>query len=322
VRLLIADDDANYCAYVVTLGARIGFVVDVAEDGEAALACLSRVCYDVVVIDLQMPRLNGMDVIARIRSDEGMKSTYTLMLSGREDVHTKVLALDAGFDDFVTKSATEAELTATLLAAHRVAARQRTLDTTIRELYGLATRDELTSVFNRRFFMAEAERMLASGGSVSIVLFDLDSFKQVNDTYGHLAGDQVLRDVGALFQKNSRPEDLVARYGGDEFVMAVANLGSIEVERIASRLAADVRSLRWSSADQTFSIGVTTGLSSSRWIVGARLDELLELADRDLYRNKWLRSQPETLQTAYELERPAGLPATDRDPEPPRPEVR
>ena len=300
LRLLVVDDDPNYCAYIRALAQRIGFVVDAAGDGESALEELTRHAYDVAVIDQEMPRLTGLAVIGRMRADESARGVYALMLTGREDLETKLSALDRGFDDFMTKSSSEAELVAKLAAAKRIAARQRTLDSTARELYGMATRDELTTVFNRRFFIAETERVLAEGASLSLVLFDLDRFKEVNDTFGHLAGDQVLRDVGALFQRGTRAEDLIARFGGDEFVMVTADLPVVDVERVAVRLAEEVAALQWRVGEERFDISVTTGFASSYLLARPTLDQLLDAADRDLYKNKWTRMNPETRPELYE----------------------
>jgi diguanylate cyclase (GGDEF)-like protein len=167
------------------------------------------------------------------------------------------------------------------------------MDVAMRELYGLATRDELTGLFNRRFFLAETERLLAAGIVVNVILFDLDAFKEVNDTHGHLAGDRVLQDIGALFHRNTRPEDVVARFGGDEFVMTVPQLDVAAIECIAARLSRNVQSLRWTVEDATFSIGVSTGIASSRLLVQPSLAQLLDAADRDMYKNKWLRKHPD-----------------------------
>jgi two-component system cell cycle response regulator len=286
LRLLVVEDDPHYRAWLAAVTRRMGFAVEVAPDGQAALDLLSSQTFEIAVVDQEMPRMTGIEVIARVRELERNKTLYAIMLTGRSEMEVKLRALDAGFDDFLSKSSPEAEIVAKLVVARRIAARQRTLDTTVRELYGLATRDELTGVFNRRFFVAEAERLLAARSIVDIVLFDLDDFKHVNDTYGHLAGDRVLRDVATLIDRNTRAEDLIARFGGDEFVMCIPHLELQDLGRLVGRLAGYVRELRWSAGGKTFAIGITTGLATSRQMEDPTLAQLLEAADRDLYRNK------------------------------------
>ena len=308
LRLLVADDDADYRAYIVALTRRVGFVVEAVPDGQAAIEALAAGNYHAAAIDHSMPRLTGIELIARVRATDETRGIYAVMLTGHEDMDTKIAALHAGFDDFVAKSSAEVEVVARLAAARRVAARQRKMDVAIRELYGLATRDELTGLFNRRFFMAEVDRMLAQGIPVSVILFDLDDFKQVNDTHGHLVGDSVLRDVGALFHRSTRPQDIVARLGGDEFVMAVPLLHLEDIERIAARLASDVHALRWVVDGGAFTLGISTGIASSRLLPQPTLPRVLNAADGDMYKNKWLRKHPD--RPAVE---PRGVAAPDAD---------
>jgi two-component system cell cycle response regulator len=299
LRLLIVDDDANYRAYIAALTRRLGFWVDTANDGEAGFQRLAHAVYDVAIIDQEMPRLSGLELIARLRSHESTRSLYAVMLTGLEDIDTKLMALDAGFDDFLTKASTESEIVAKLVSARRLALRQRTMDIAVRDLYGLATRDDLTGVFNRRFFISEAERLLAEGIALNVVLLDLDSFKHVNDTYGHLAGDAVLRDVGTTLQRNTRPEDVVARFGGDEFVVAIPQLEIAGVERVAERLARAIAALEW-RAEPRFRIGASAGFASSRLLEKPTLAQLLNAADRDMYKNKWMRKHPDVRPELYE----------------------
>lgn len=286
IRLLAVEDDENYRAYITALARRAGFAVDSVGDADTALGLLGRGGYDAAIIDHEMPRATGIELIAAIRAGEATRSIYALMLTGHEDVETKLASLKAGFDDFLAKSSTDAEITAKLIAARRIAARQRTMSVAMRELYGLATRDELTGVFNRRFFVNEAERLLDGDTVLNVILFDVDSFKQVNDTHGHAAGDGVLRDVAALFHRNTRPEDIVARIGGDEFVMAIPDLSRPEIELIAMRLSREVQTMEWHSDDARFTIGISFGVASSRDLNRPTLAQLLEAADRDMYRHK------------------------------------
>ncbi len=303
LRALVVDDHQPYREYIAELVARFGFAVTAVGDGAAALAALrdQPACH-LLIVDCEMPRMSGLALITALRATEQFSDIYAVMLTAREDLETKIAALRVGFDDFIVKSAGEVEIAAKLSAARRLVSRHKRLDDAVRELYGLATRDELTGLFNRRFFFAEAERMLASGGSVNLVFFDLDDFKRVNDTYGHLAGDRILRDVGSLFLRRTRTEDLIARYGGDEFVMLVSNLEPAEVEVLAGRMADEIGSAQWTFGNEAFSIGVTTGISCSSLLQRPTVAQLLSAGDRDLYKNKWMRKNPDLDPTLYEYD--------------------
>jgi len=302
LRALIVDYDPSVRAFLAVLLRRFGFKVAQVTDGAEAVALIDQREFDLMVIDCEMPMMSGLELIHRVRASEHCRDTYALMLTAREDTETKLNALQNGFDDFICKSLPEVELAATLVAARRIITRQHKLDSTVRELYGLATRDELTGLHNRRFFFTEAEHRLAHDPAVSVVLFDLDGFKQINDTYGHLAGDRVLRDCGALFYRSTRQEDLIARYGGDEFVMLVASGVPLEIERIAQRMANQIASLQWSYGGDPFHVSACTGYAISTLLETPTLELLLNACDRDLYKNKWLRTHPDVDPSLYEYD--------------------
>lgn len=302
MRALVVEDDEGYRSFISALVARAGFAVYESADGADALAALNERTFDLFVVDCEMPRLGGFEVVTAIRAQERHADSYTVMLTGRDDVETKLSALRLGYDDFLSKHATELEIAAKLAVARRIISRQRRLDSAVRELYGLATRDELTGLFNRRYFFAEAERMLTEGQEISFVLFDLDDFKIINDTMGHMAGDRILHDLGALFSRRTRQQDLVARYGGDEFVMLVRHAAPQEVEAIAARIAAAISETEWSFDSRSVNIGCTTGVACSSLVGSPTVSQLLGACDRDLYKNKWLRKKPAGDPTLYEYE--------------------
>ncbi|HVR39438.1 MAG TPA: diguanylate cyclase [Thermoanaerobaculia bacterium] len=302
LRALIVDDDENYLVYAQVLVARFGFKITTCGDGEAALLAIRERRYDLLVVDCDMPRLGGLDLIRYIRADEHHSDVYAVMLTALDNVETKVAALRSGYDDFLTKSAGELEIAAKLSVARRLVARQHRLDATMRELYGLATRDELTGLFNRRYFIEETERLLTNGANVNLILFDLDDFKLINDTLGHLSGDRMLRDLGALFIRRTRQEDFVARYGGDEFVMLVEGLKPAEVEAVAQRIGAEIGRAQWTFGTESYSISVTTGIACAALLDTPTLPKLISAGDQDLYKNKWLRKNPDSDPALYEYD--------------------
>ncbi len=304
LRALVVDDHEHYRKYVTKLVSGFGFNVTACADGADALDVLSAGAelFDLLVVDYQMPRINGLELIGKVRAQERHRDVYAIMLTAEPDVATQIEALRAGYDDFMAKSASDLEIGARIGAAARLIARQRRLDERVRELYGLATRDELTGLFNRRYFFAEAELLLHEGKTANLIFFDLDEFKPINDTLGHLAGDRILRDIGALFLKRTRSEDLIARYGGDEFVMLVPALSPPEVQTLAHRMAAEIGSMQWIFGTEIFSVGVTTGISCSSLLEQPAVAQLLSAGDRDLYKNKWIRRNPDGDPSLYEYD--------------------
>ena len=303
LRALIVDDDENYRFFLSTVVKRFGFATTSASNGTQAIEILhNSPPFDFLLIDYEMPNGDGLETIAAIRGDERFSDAFAVMITARNDVQTKIEALRLGYDDYINKSASELEISAKLSAARRLVVRQKRLDNAVRELYGLATRDELTGLYNRRFFFEEADRMLGAGEGINLIVFDLDDFKRVNDTFGHLAGDQMLRDIGRLFISSTRHEDVVARYGGDEFVLLVGGSQPSEVEALAKRLAAALAGTKWTFGDVTFSITISFGIACSSLIAQPALSQLIGTADRDLYKNKWVRRNPDSDPRLYEYD--------------------
>ena len=298
---LIVDDDEPYRAYVAAVVRRFGFKVTQVMDGVHAIDALRGATrFDLLIIDCEMPKMNGLDLIAEVRRHEQGKDIYALMLTAHEDLETKIRALQLGFDDFLSKSLTDSELVAKLGAARRIITRQRRLYDEMHQLYGLATRDDLTGLLNRRFLFSEMERMLSEGAAINIIFFDLDDFKSVNDTYGHLAGDRILRDIGTLFLRGTRHDDVIARYGGDEFVLLTHDLSPDEVERVAVRIALQIGDLEWNFGQGPFHLRCTSGVACSMLLTDPTVGKLLNAGDRDLYKNKWIHRNPGLDPSLYE----------------------
>jgi diguanylate cyclase (GGDEF)-like protein len=290
IRVLIVEDDENFCIWLASIARRLGLSVTTAVNGAEALKRLAESHFDLLISDFKMPRMDGLELIAQVRAKPETSGLYAVMLTAHDELSVKVTALTTGYDDFLAKGCTEVEVVAKVAAARRILARQRALDADAREWRDIANHDELTGVATRRFFFETAHRHLGEQKRIAVVLFDVDHFKSINDTYGHLTGDRVLKDIGALFLRRTRSDDVIARYGGDEFVLLVHNLTVDETHAVAERLLTELMQLQWGVAEGTIHLHLTMGLACSALHPEATIEELLEIADRDLYARKAARN--------------------------------
>jgi two-component system cell cycle response regulator len=291
-RVLIVEDDENFCLWLASIARKLGLQVTTAADGVEALETLRGAEFDLLIADFEMPRKDGLELIADVRNEAATSDLYAVMLTAHDELSVKVTALTLGYDDFLAKGCTEVEVTAKVAAARRILARHRALDADAREWRDIANHDELTGVATRRFFFEEAERHLEGGENIGVVLFDVDHFKDINDAFGHLVGDRVLNGIGTVFLRRTRSDDVIARYGGDEFVLLVLNLSVDETRAVAERLATELSGLRWSVGDSILHVGVTIGIGCSQLIEDATVERLIEAADHELYAKKSAKKHP------------------------------
>ncbi len=288
LRVLAVDDDRMYLKRLQLVLTRAGFDVVTAQDGPGAL---ERVRQDrdisVLLIDLTMPGMDGIETVSHAREAASFPGLYAILLTASDGTDVKLRALDSGLDDFLTKSSPDSEILAKLRSAARRIEMERRLHLQNEELQALALTDELTGVANRRALFREANEMLNGGKSLSVVLFDLDHFKQINDTFGHLMGDRILADVAACLKANTRVGDVIARYGGDEFVLLLPETPAPAALQITERIRSEIAQLRWHVGGQPIQIAVGTGLATAG--SGSSIATLLAESDAKLYDAKTAR---------------------------------
>lgn len=277
VRVLAVDDDPAYLRYLKLVLTRAGFDFQFTTDGRSAI---DKVRHDdsigLLLVDLVMPEMDGIETLKHLRKDATNERLYTILLTAHDSNETKLRAFNSGFDDFLSKVASETEIVAKVRSAVRRLDMEQRLHTENAKLQSLALTDELTGIANRRAMLQAAEEILSAGRLLSVVLFDLDHFKHINDTYGHLVGDQVLKDVAACLKENTRVGDVIARYGGDEFVVLLPDTDEESARMIAERVFRSLRDRKTYDITLCAAWGTSSGSGTS-------ITRLIGRADHDLY---------------------------------------
>lgn len=283
--VLLVDDTATVRFKYKALLAHAGFVVDAVEGGQEALAKLDpNHPYDLVISDLRMPGMDGFGLVKEIRNTERLKMLPVLMLTGSDDENDLIANLDAGVSDYLLKSCGQPELIARVRNLCRMKALQD-------ELERASQTDQLTGLYNRRYGVErlneEIERARRYGRDLSVVLLDIDHFKQVNDTLGHQAGDEVLQAVASQLGALSRSTDCVIRWGGEEFLFVFPETTTDEAAGIVERLRAHLESFPVHvSAEGGRAVPVTISGGVATLDVTDTLETLVDRADQALYRAK------------------------------------
>lgn len=277
MNILIVDDDASI-RRVLRLAlecAEAGaHVVAEVPDGAAALERLESFTPDLILLDRNMGLLDGVEVCRRIRANRSCASIYIILLTACAEVESKVDALDAGADDYVVKPFNIQELLARVRRGLKIAGERRSAD--IDFLTGLPNRRALEAALGR-----EAEASTRYRHALSLLMIDADHFKRVNDTYGHDAGDAVLREIASLLKRECRQCDFPARWGGEEFVLLLPGTDSENAFAFAERLRGRIAAHEFPHVgEQTVSIGVSVFRDNPGDMIG-RADAALYQAKRD-----------------------------------------
>jgi two-component system cell cycle response regulator len=285
MKILIAEDQPPAALFLCRTLEKMGHEVMVASDGEQAWRLVREGEAPLLISDWMMPRLDGPDLCRRIRAVGGDRYTYIILLTSRDRREDRLTGLRAGADDFLTKPPDPDELAVRLEIAERILAVHQQLSYQNSQLSELASIDELTGTKNRRRFREDLEllfgqaRRLAS--PLSLIMLDLDHFKEYNDSFGHPAGDQVLHWTGSILRTAVRGHDVVARYGGEEFAVLLPTTAAAEALDVAERLRSAIACRPWPHRAVTASLGVATaGLATDD------ASTLVDQADHALYQSK------------------------------------
>jgi diguanylate cyclase (GGDEF)-like protein len=289
-KILVIDDDEDFRKMIRILLELNKYTVETAEDGYKGLEKVKNCDFDLILLDVMMPGMTGIDVCYAIRIKNPEIPIVLLTAKGeKEDV---VTGINAGASDYITKHFETEVLLAKIKSLIRLKELQDELKKANKLLENLATTDGLTGIYNHRFFYEklneEFERSKRYSSYLSLIMFDLDFFKKINDRYGHMVGDSVLVEMSKIVLSNIRKNDIFARYGGEEFVLLLPHTnaeGALhEAERIRKAIESNHFQHLEKRGDVTISLGVVT--FPSKYI--NQPEDMVKLADAALYEAKRL----------------------------------
>ncbi len=278
--VLVIDDDAEFSACVQAVLEPHGITVRTAPDATRLVETLDDARPDLVLLDAMLPHVSGWDAIRIMRTMPEWREVPILFLTGRTDLESRIEAFDAGADDYLAKPLVPEEL----LARVRVRLERRRL---LRET---TERDSLTRCLSRGALLdALASRLSEArrhARTLSVAMLDVDRFKRVNDSYGHVVGDHVLMALGRLLTARFRLEDIRGRWGGEEFVIGFPSAPAATAAAVLSRVLDEFRTMPFhSERGEPFFVTFSAGISSFP-SDGATVDALIRAADRRLYEAK------------------------------------
>lgn len=293
LRVLVADDDRVSRTLMMRVVESWGYQTVEADSGDAAWALLNQPDPPrIAIIDWMMPGIDGVEICRRLHARTDTPLIYTVLLTSKADEQALIHALEQGAHDFQAKPANPGELRARLLVGRRLVESDDRLNESLARMEQMAATDELTGAANRRNFIQLAEREIyrvqRSHSPLALLVLDIDHFKTINDTHGHVAGDAALCHLVAVCQLSLRRTDIIARFGGDEFVILLPECDPPTAIHTAERLREAIHSTPVPEKGGPFNMSVTIGVATCP--AGnhqlEELDDLLRLADEALYEAK------------------------------------
>jgi two-component system cell cycle response regulator len=291
MRILIAEDDAISRRILEATLKRSGYEVVAACDGQAAWDALQAPeAPRLAILDWMMPGMDGPEVCRAVRKRGDQGYVYLLLLTACEGKQALVEGLEAGADDYLVKPFDAFELKARLDVGRRILDLQRQLLSAYEEMRHRATHDALTGVYNRGAILEQLQlewlRAQRDGGTLGVIMCDLDHFKRVNDAYGHPAGDAVLREAARRMRSVMRSYDAVGRYGGEEFLIVIPRCSQDTICSLAERLREAIAGEAVSIGSTALPISMSIGVSVRDEQRDVEPHALLHAADAALYKAK------------------------------------
>lgn len=280
--LIIDDNEDDFLMAKRTLKEQ-GYDVSYASSGKDGIALVKKNPPDLILVDRNMPEMNGLKVCNYLKSDEEVCHIPVILWTSDDSKQNIIDGINAGADDFVTKSS-DLDL---LLVRIKAMVRIKKLHETVQEL---SITDELTELFNRRHLYRELkkefQRVKRYNCDLSIIIIDIDHFKQINDKYGHQYGDFVLKELASILRESNRTTDIIFRYGGEEFLIMLPHTTSENAFTVAERLRTVIKDHGFCYNEISTRLTISIGICSCPNDNINTEDDIIKIADLMLYKAK------------------------------------
>jgi diguanylate cyclase (GGDEF)-like protein len=286
--VLVAEDNPVFQSMLRSMLTKWGYDVRISPNGLDAWEGMQAAdAPRLAVLDWMMPYMDGVEVCRRIRAAAREPYVYVLLLTARTESQDLVEGMEAGADDYLTKPFNAQELRVRLRAGRRILDLQQQLMKAREALRVQATHDALTGLLNRgrvlEILLAEIARSERELRPLAVLMVDLDHFKQINDTRGHMAGDAVLREAAHRMQAATRQYDSPGRYGGEEFLIVLPGCGARDSYAQAERIRQAFASEPFAAGSDSLAVTCSIGVSSRHTCAAGDADRLIREADAALY---------------------------------------
>ncbi len=282
-KILVVDDNRLNVMLLEQILEDEEYEVHTLESGKLVLETSIDIKPDAILLDIMMPDMDGFEVCKLIKENPDTKHIPIIMVTAKSEGEDLKKAFSIGAFDYIKKPIDEMEVVVRLNSALNFSRQQR-------ELEQMAMRDGLTGLYNHRLilelFDKECEKVKRVQKGIAFVMIDIDHFKNVNDTYGHQAGDEVLRGLSNILVDQSRETDLVGRYGGEEFCMVLSDVCEEETEQICERLRNKVEQAYFITQQGKVEITISVGSCFNNSTNQCNCDLMVVNADKALYRAK------------------------------------
>jgi len=288
MKALIVDDEVGFRKLLSLMLRKREYEIIEVSNGLDAWEILQREPIQLVLTDWVMPDMDGLELTRRIREANFDYYTYVVLLTARTSPQDIIAGLESGADDYIIKPFDVDELRARLTISERILSLERKLRETLAQMREMAMHDSLTGTLNRRaiydVIADELDRSRRDEKPLSLILMDIDHFKNVNDQFGHATGDEALRLVAQILKENIRPYDYVGRWGGEEFLVVVPGSDLEETEHLAERLRKAIATLKIPvDGDEICPLHGSFGVTTAFPAKNITIDRLVQRADEAMY---------------------------------------